>query len=216
LEPLVDVASLLVPTPRAGVESEAFSASDRAAASSAAFFTTTASAIFFIVATSLAAATSTAFLAATATAGAASLGHRCHFLHRSLRSGWGTTSFRGGCCPNNEGSPTGVSSLWYNFLFFSGSATKANDAPASLRGDQEPVLAEDPEDGTCSFPLLELGLVHAPPWPPAVFVSGIYMPQDWSSNYHTAISISSNVGISFSSCDLATWSKQIGMQGVGG
>jgi hypothetical protein len=54
-------------------------------------------------------------------------------------------------------------SLRYSFLFFSGPTAKVDDDLVSLGGDREPFLVEDPEAGTYSLPLPELGPVPAPP-----------------------------------------------------
>jgi hypothetical protein len=53
--------------------------------------------------------------------------------------------------------------LWYNFHFFLRLVAKEDDPPISIGGDRESVLAEDPEAGTCSFSLSELGPVPAHP-----------------------------------------------------
>jgi hypothetical protein len=122
----------------------------------------------------------------------------------------------GVCCPTDGGSPMEVPSLWINLLFFSEGAVQLDDPPESLDGDQEHTLGAGPVGTSFSFPLPDPEVVLAPPWSPTASVSQICMPWDTSPSYRTMTFGSSSVSISFSSADLAAWSKQIGKQGSWG
>jgi hypothetical protein len=121
----------------------------------------------------------------------------------------------GACCPSNAGSVPELSSPWTNLLFFFGEADGPIDASVSPDGDWEPTLGAGPVIATFSSPLLEPEVVPVPFWLPIAFVPGIYMPRDMSPTCFTMISMSSSVGITFSSFDLVAWSKKIGMQDGG-
>jgi hypothetical protein len=132
-------------------------------------------------------------------------------------------------CATSERSPTVVSSP-QNSLLLSRVASDADNALTSLDEDGELTIGEDLVHGTSSFPLLklqpalgplywlmELELAPAPLcWQPAASTPGICTPRDWSPTCHGAISILFSVVSSFNSLNCATWSKQMGVQIVGG
>jgi hypothetical protein len=122
----------------------------------------------------------------------------------------------GACCPSNAGSVMELLSLRTSLLFFSVEAYGSVDAPVSVDGDREPTLGAGPIITTFSFPLSLTEVAPAPLWPPVASVPGICMPQDMSPSYFIVTSMSSSLGISFSSFDLAACSMKIGMQDGGG
>jgi hypothetical protein len=100
-------------------------------------------------------------------------------------------------------------------LWGGGGACSVNTS-VSLDDDREPDLKADPDVAVFPFPLSELEVVSTLLQLPKASVHGIWMPRDISPVCHTVTSMLSSVGIYFSSCNLAAWSKKIGMQSGGG
>jgi hypothetical protein len=118
--------------------------------------------------------------------------------------------------PFDGGSPTEVPSLRISLLFFLRGAVGVVIAPAPLGGDREPTFAAALDVITYSFPLPEPELVPTPLWPLAASVLGICKTCDASLTSRTVTSMSSSMGISFSSMDQTIWSMKIGKQDDGG
>jgi hypothetical protein len=120
----------------------------------------------------------------------------------ALGSGCGVVAVFGDCYPDSEGPPTTNLSLQISLFFLYRGVISSDDASTSLGGDWEPTLEADPDGDIFSFPLPEPEVVSTLLRPPAVSVSGMCTPRDWLPVCRAAISILSNVGISFSTYDL--------------
>jgi hypothetical protein len=112
----------------------------------------------------------------------------------------------GACCPCDASSEMEPPSPRTSLLFLFRGVVSSNDASTSLDGDRESALEADPDDIVFPFPLLELEEAPVLPWPSVESVSWICMPWDMSPTCHIATSMSSSVGICFSSSDLTAWS----------